>query len=164
MTIRFNLFSDLVYENKFESQLCMIYDSNKRLCGTSNAFPFRYGYKLKLDKGDFTAKIQVFLYVCRLNRVVLCNYIKKGCGISKSKKYLRLSPYSISVRYIEMKRHLDVWKGSEYASSFVKYFSRIHSEMSPNLLAIRTTGFCVTLLKVFLKNVEFLLYRNITKI
>lgn len=108
VTIRFNLFSDLVYENKFESQLCMIYDSNKRLCGTSNAFPFRYGYKLKLDKGDFTAKIQVFLYVCRLNRVVLCNYIKKGCGISKSKKYLRLSPYSISVRYIEMKRHLDV--------------------------------------------------------
>ena len=50
-----------MYENKFESQLCMIYDSNKRLCGTSDAFPFRSGFKFKLDKGDFTAKIQVCL-------------------------------------------------------------------------------------------------------
>ena len=61
--------SDLLYESKFESQLCMIYDSNKCLCGTSDAFPFKYRYTFKLDKGDYTAKVQVRLYIFQLKSI-----------------------------------------------------------------------------------------------
>ncbi|XP_057301280.1 tripeptidyl-peptidase 2-like isoform X1 [Hydractinia symbiolongicarpus] len=52
-------FHDLLYENKFESQFWMIYDSNKSLCGVGDAFTLKYKYVAKLEKGDYVVKVQV---------------------------------------------------------------------------------------------------------
>jgi len=53
------LLNDLLYESKYESQLCLIYDSNKALVGKSDAFPQKFKYTSKLIKGDYTIKLQV---------------------------------------------------------------------------------------------------------
>lgn len=50
---------DMLYENKFESQLWMCYDSNKRLIRSGEAFSLKYRYVCKLDKGDYVLRLQI---------------------------------------------------------------------------------------------------------
>ena len=51
------LWSDHLYENAIESQLWLLYDSNKKLVAVGDAFP--QSYSTKLDKGDYVLKMQV---------------------------------------------------------------------------------------------------------
>ncbi|XP_020282375.1 tripeptidyl-peptidase 2 isoform X2 [Pseudomyrmex gracilis] len=52
------LLSDLLYESEYESQMWMLYDSNKQLIGCGDAYPSKYTIP-KLEKGDYTLKMHV---------------------------------------------------------------------------------------------------------
>ncbi|RLU16741.1 hypothetical protein DMN91_010941 [Ooceraea biroi] len=52
------LLSDLLYESEYESQMWMIYDSNKQLICCGDAYPSKYTIQ-KLEKGDYTMKMHV---------------------------------------------------------------------------------------------------------
>lgn len=51
------LFGELLYENEYESQLWMLFDSNKQYIAAGDAYSSRHVYKL--DKGDYTIKMHV---------------------------------------------------------------------------------------------------------
>ncbi|XP_050475739.1 tripeptidyl-peptidase 2 isoform X1 [Bombus huntii] len=52
------LLSDLLYESEYDSQMWMIYDTNKQLICCGDAYPSKYANQ-KLEKGDYTLKIHV---------------------------------------------------------------------------------------------------------
>ncbi|XP_058803991.1 tripeptidyl-peptidase 2 isoform X2 [Phymastichus coffea] len=52
------LISELLYENEYESQLWMIYNSNKQLIHCGDAYPTKYILP-KIEKGDYTLKMQI---------------------------------------------------------------------------------------------------------
>ncbi|XP_047041044.1 tripeptidyl-peptidase 2 [Helicoverpa zea] len=52
-----SLLSDMLYESEFESQMWMLYNSNKQLMMTGDAYPSKY--TIKLEKGDYTLRLNI---------------------------------------------------------------------------------------------------------
>jgi len=57
VTPNLSLLSDVLYESEYESQLWMLYDSNKQLVSCGDAYPSKWA--AKLEKGDYTCRVHV---------------------------------------------------------------------------------------------------------
>lgn len=63
----------MLYENPYGGQLWLLYDSNKQLLGTGDAFA--KNYSVKLDKGDYVIKLQVQSHIqplCSKSEIFVC--------------------------------------------------------------------------------------------
>ena len=52
------LLSTMLYECPYGGQFWMLYDSNKQLLGSGDAYA--KNYCVKVDKGDYVIRVQVF--------------------------------------------------------------------------------------------------------
>ncbi|CAG7821754.1 unnamed protein product [Allacma fusca] len=57
ITINCSLLSDTLYECEYESQLWMLFDSNKRYVASGDAYPSKW--PTKLDKGDYILRLSI---------------------------------------------------------------------------------------------------------
>jgi len=57
VTLNLSMLSDVLYESEYESQLWMLYDSNKQLVTSGDAYPSKWC--VKLEKGEYTCRAHV---------------------------------------------------------------------------------------------------------
>lgn len=78
------LLYSVLYESQFESQLWMIFDANKQLLGTGDAYS-NCTY-IKLEKGDYTVKLQVRHekqdYLEKVSEATMLVYFKLSSALS----------------------------------------------------------------------------------
>ncbi|CAG2104207.1 unnamed protein product [Medioppia subpectinata] len=54
------LLSDVLFESEYDSQIWMIFDANtKQLLATGDAYPIIWNYWVKLEKGEYTVRMQI---------------------------------------------------------------------------------------------------------
>ncbi|KAI1307595.1 Tripeptidyl-peptidase 2 [Halotydeus destructor] len=78
------MLSDTLYESEFNSQMWMLFDTNKRHLLTGDAYPERY--TTKLDKGDYVLKFHVShdssAALEKLNELVVCMTQKLSASVA----------------------------------------------------------------------------------
>ena len=87
MSAKIALLNDVLYESSFESQLYMVYDSNKQLMASGDAFHKKY--PMKLDKGDYTLRLHIrhekVELLERITDIDMTLYIKLNNDVSQLK-------------------------------------------------------------------------------
>ena len=57
VTPKCSLLNDVLYESPYESQLWMMFDTNKQLIAAGDAYCSKYS--VKLDKGEYTIRLHI---------------------------------------------------------------------------------------------------------